>query len=73
MNKSELREALYLWIPTNGENATELLNHFLVAREALDSFLDGKLSLNDYLEILSTHSVDMDSYEEIVEENLLFF
>lgn len=68
--KGQIRESLALWIPADGENIPELLANLNACRQALDDFLDGLLSLDDYLEFLAAHSVDMDDYGETTDENL---
>jgi hypothetical protein len=70
--KGQVREALSLWLsPMPDDDLDELLADFQVARAALDSLLDGKLSLDDYLEILAACGVNMDDYARVTENNLL--
>jgi hypothetical protein len=71
--KGEIREALSLWIPAGSENISDMLANLNACRQALDDFLDGLLPLEDYLEFLAAHSVDMDDYAEKTDENLSIF
>ena len=68
IEKSELREAFSLWMPA--ENSPDLLLDFIFCRDSLDNLLDGKLSLENYLEILASCNVDVNAYCEIVDDNL---
>jgi hypothetical protein len=68
--KGEIRQALALWIPSDSDNLDELLVNFNICRDALDSFLDGHLSLGDYLEILASCDVDVNDYCQIADDNL---
>ena len=36
----------------------------------MDSFLDGKLPFQDYLDLMEDQNIDMDSYAETVSTNL---
>lgn len=71
--KGQIREALALWIPAGNENITDMLANLNACRQALDDFLDGRLPLSDYLEFLAAHSVDMDDYAEVTDDNLSVF
>ncbi len=68
IEKPELREAFSLWMPA--ENLPELLPNFIFCRDSLDNLLEGKLSLENYLEILASCNVDVNAYCEIVDDNL---
>lgn len=68
----QLREAFSLWIPTGQslEDLELLLNDFSVARNALDNFLQGVISFEDYLDIADSCGVDIDDYLKIIDDNL---
>lgn len=68
--KAELRESLALWIPAGGENIDDLVAQLNAGRQAIDDFLDGKTPVPVFLEALAAQNVDIDSYGEIVAENL---
>ncbi|MFM7278856.1 MAG: hypothetical protein ACKO1I_14670 [Microcystis aeruginosa] len=67
-SKAQLREAFSLWMPA--EASKELLLDLTLCRDSLDELLSGKLSFNNFLEILDNCNVDVDDYCEIVDDNL---
>lgn len=70
--KGTLRQSMSLWLePTPEDDLDELIKHFNQARTALDLMLDGKISWDDYLEIAAACGVDIDSYLNTAEENLI--
>lgn len=72
MEKSTIRQSLSLWLtPSPEEDTREQLTKLSNCRIALDLFLEGKLPLVDYLEIINEQGVNIDDYEECVESNLL--
>ncbi len=44
-----------------------------IRQGALDNLLRGKISFDEYLDVLEENQVDMDDYFEILEENLGVF
>lgn len=68
--KAELRESLALWIPAGCENIDDTIRQLNAGRKAIDDFLDGKTPVSEFLEALAGENVDIDSYGEIVAENL---
>lgn len=74
MMKSDLRKSLIVW-GGNSENSDPLETTKKVSncRKLMDAFLDGKLPLDDYLELIEVQGLDMDDYAETVSSNLRFF
>lgn len=68
--KGQLRDALSLWVPAGGENIDDMIANLNAGRQAIDDFLDGKLPPREFLEALAAENVDIDSYGEIIEDNL---
>lgn len=46
-----------------------VLSHWLI-QQARDDFLNGRLTWSEYLDLVESHQVNMDSYLDTVEENL---
>jgi hypothetical protein len=70
-----LEDALRLWIPggdycQDPSSALSLAERYAVCHQAVEDFLVGHLSINDFLEILDGGGVDVDDYTETVSYNL---
>lgn len=74
MLKSELRKSLVLWGNNSPEHdpleTTKKINN---CRKLMDAFLEGKLPLEDYLNLIESQGVDMDDYSQTVSANLRDF
>ncbi len=74
MNKVDLRKSLYLWTDVTPEtdisDIPEKLNN---CQKLVDAFLSGKLSLQDYLDLIEAQGVDLDNYAETTASNLSYF
>ena len=68
----EIRAATQLWIITDSKDSdiSQLCQQLTACNQARDEMLGGKISPDDFLEILAENAVDIDSYSELVEENL---
>lgn len=70
MSKGLLRELLWLEINTSKDDTGEYLIPLLNAcRRALDAFLDGLITWDDYLDVLQSNSVNVAEYLQVVENN----
>ncbi|WP_197091321.1 hypothetical protein [Crocosphaera watsonii] len=52
---------------------TDLCSQLDNCRKLMDSFLEGKLPFQDYLDLMEAQNIDMDSYAETVSTNLRDF
>jgi hypothetical protein len=74
-----LEEALSLVIPTrltreyNDQDFTNLFESYRLAEVAKDSFLGGEVTLDEYMQLLECHEINIDSYLETIEHNLTAF
>lgn len=74
MNKSQLRQSLIIWGNNSGENdPLETTKKISNCRKLMDAFLDGKLPLQDYLDLIESQGVDMDDYASTTASNLRHF
>ena len=74
MNKADLRKSLFLWGTADPEtNTTELVKRLHNCQKLVDAFLQGKLPVNDYLDLIEAQGVDMDDYAETTSSNLTYF
>lgn len=69
-------QALTLIIPgtatrdMNDSDLDKLLQTYKIAEEAKDAFLEREITLDEYMQLLETAQVNIDSYLETVEANL---
>jgi hypothetical protein len=74
-----LDKALSIVIPTrslrdyNDRDLDNLLESYRLAEIAKDSLIDGKVSFDEYIQLLECHQVNIDGYLETVEGNLETF
>lgn len=74
-----INNALTLVVPTGnaeGMSKTELVDlmeSYGLMEQAKDSFLAGKITLDEYLQLCEIHNFNVDSYLETVEDNLEHF
>jgi len=68
----DIRQATQLWIVPEGETADiqQLTRQLSTCNSARDNLLCGTISFDDYLDILNENAVNLEAYEETVEENL---
>ena len=72
--KGDLRKSLIIWgNPSPNRDMTDLCSQLDNCRKLMDSFLEGKLPLQDYLDLMEAQNIDMDSYAETVSTNLRDF
>lgn len=69
-------KALDLVIPTRSchelsfSQMNKLLTSYQLAKQALNDFLEAKLTWEEYLEILEIHQINIDSYLNTLDYNL---
>ena len=69
--KGDLRKSLIIWgNPSPDRDMNDLCSQLDNCRKLMDSFLDGKLPFQDYLDLMEDQNIDMDSYAETVSTNL---
>ncbi len=74
MIKENLENCLLVWArPYKDSDFQEMATKITNCNKLTDSFLDGQLSLEAFLDLMQTQGVDMDSYEETVTANLQTF
>lgn len=74
MLKGDLRKSLIIWgNPTPETDISALCSQLDNCRKLMDAFLEGKLSLGDYLGLIEAQGIDMDDYEKTVSTNLKDF
>ena len=68
----DIRQATQLWIVHEGETADikQLTQQLHTCNSARDDLLSGNISFDDYLDVLNQNEVNLEAYEETVEENL---
>lgn len=72
-----LAQATQLFIPgsatrdMNDQDLDNLVETFAIAEQARDSFLEGKVNLDEYCQLLETAQVNIDGYLENMEQNLV--
>lgn len=72
--KGDLRKSLILWgNPSPGDDSSHICSKLDNCQKLMDLFLRGKLSLEDYLDLIETQEVDMDNYSITVGNNLKDF
>ena len=72
--KGDLRKSLIIWgNPSPNRDMTVLCSQLDNCRKLMDSFLEGKLPFQDYLDLMEAQNIDMDSYAETVSTNLRDF
>ena len=72
--KGDLRKSLIIWgNPSPNRDMTDLCSQLDNCRNLMDSFLEGKLPFQDYLDLMEAQNIDMDSYAETVSTNLRDF
>ncbi|NJK58734.1 MAG: hypothetical protein HC939_23520 [Pleurocapsa sp. SU_5_0] len=54
----------------NGSDVDKLLETYKIAEEAKDAFLEREITFDEYMQLLETAQVNVDSYLETVETNL---
>jgi len=57
----------------NDKDLDTLLESYRLAGVAKDSFLDGEVTLDEYMQLLECHEINIDGYLETVEHNLEAF
>ncbi len=74
MNKGNLRQSLMLWgTPDTETDIHDLVERLNNCRKLMDLLIDGKLPLQDYLDLIESQGADMDSYAETTSNNLKDF
>ena len=72
--KGDLRKSLIIWgNPSPDKDMTDLCSQLDNCRKLMDSFLEGNLPFQDYLDLMEAQNIDMDSYAETVSTNLRDF
>ena len=72
--KGDLRKSLIIWgNPSPDRDMTDLCSQLDNCRKLMDSFLEGNLPFQDYLDLMEAQNIDMDSYEQTVSTNLRDF
>ena len=72
-----LADVTRLHIPTsatrdmNDSDMMNLINTYAIAEQARDAFLNNEITLDEYCQLLETAQVNIDSYLENVEQNLI--
>ena len=72
-----LEQAFSLVIPSsltreyNDRDLDNLLESYRLAEVAKDSFLNCEVSLDEYMQLLECHQINIDGYLETVERNLV--
>ena len=69
---AEIRQATQLWVITDGNDTDfkQLASSLHACNTARDNWLEGIISSDDYLDILSDNEIDIDEYTESVEKNI---
>lgn len=68
-----LDKALAIVVPAKAirdysdKDLDDLLESYRLAEIAKDSFLDGEISFDEYMQLLECHQINIDSYLETVE------
>lgn len=69
----DFRESLMLWLPTgDGEVNSQELDNFFISRQAIEDFMTLKISPQTYINTLYDCGIEIDSYLEDVNHNLLY-
>jgi hypothetical protein len=74
-----LDKALTLVIPStatrddNDRDLDNLMKSYALAEQAKDAFLAQEVTFDEYLQLLESHQVNVDSYMETIEHNLQEF
>ena len=55
----------------NDSDLMYLIENYAIAEQARDAFLDNEITLDEYCQLLETAQVNIDSYLESVEQNLV--
>ena len=72
--KGDLRKSLIIWgNPSPDKDMTDLCSQLDNCCKLMDSFLEGNLPFQDYLDLIEAQNIDMDSYAETVSTNLSDF
>ena len=72
--KGDLRKSLIIWgNPSPDKDMTDLCSQLDNCCKLMDSFLEGNLPFQDYLDLIEAQNIDMDSYGETVSTNLRDF
>ncbi|WP_107668991.1 hypothetical protein [Cyanothece sp. BG0011] len=72
--KGDLRKSLIIWgSPSPDTNRSDIVLRLNNCQKLMDLFLDGKLPLDDYLDLIEAQGVNMDDYAETVSFNLKDF
>lgn len=56
----------------SGSELADLMESYGVMERAKDSFLSGEITFDEYLQLCELHKLNVDSYLEIVEDNLQY-
>lgn len=73
MNKGQIRQATQLWIAKGAEpeeDYQELVESLETANSVRDQMLEGKMTVDDFLDCLASLGIDMDAYEDSCSKNL---
>lgn len=71
LDLGNIRQATQLWICSDPESDYSALTQALHScNTARDRMLTGDISLDDYLDVLTDNGVNLDEYEETVNNNL---
>ena len=74
-----LDKVLTLIIPStatrdmNNQDLDNLLKSYALVEQAKESFLSREITFDEYLQLLESHQINIDSYAESIEHNLQEF
>ena len=77
--RGEIDQSLALVVPTSTtrdhdkKDLVNLMETYGVLEKAKDSFLDGEITFEEYISLCEKGQVNIDSYLEIIEHNLIEF
>lgn len=57
----------------NNRDLDNLLKSYALAEQAKESFLSREITFDEYLQLLESHQINIDSYAESIEHNLQEF
>lgn len=61
-----------IWVPPSPDlNIPVIAGNYIEARKAIDDFLNGELTPEDYLDRIEHYGVDVDEYLETLEFNAI--
>lgn len=54
----------------NSSDLDNLLQSYALAEKAKDSFIEGEVTFDEYLQLLESHQINVDTYCDAVESNV---